>query len=299
MPRRNFEHSGFFRFRLEPLSRTNEVASGISARVHDPAWALARQWQFGEFMRPGRRIARGGADRGAQHSRLGVAACGERRPGGGRRLGAVRPDDRPARRGGRVGGRRGSRRVPAGRGRGAFRAAAARGGAVGEAAPGARRVPLRSDARRDHESGRPARAQGARRPRAGRGPDQRRAAGLGPDGRRIALARLVARRRAPGDARDGRVRSAPLRVLLGLLLRRPGPARRGVRRRRPGLVQRRRRPVGHGRGRGPRAELHPGGGPVDRALRRDTGRPLLGDGGRTDQPGRDGRVEPGHRPHCC
>ncbi|WP_406065387.1 hypothetical protein OG462_39100 [Streptomyces sp. NBC_01077] len=49
MPRRNFEHSGFFRFRLEPLSRTNEVASGISARVHDPAWALARQWQFGEF----------------------------------------------------------------------------------------------------------------------------------------------------------------------------------------------------------------------------------------------------------
>ncbi|MCX5181016.1 hypothetical protein [Streptomyces virginiae] len=49
MPRTTFEHSGFFRFRLEPLSRTNEVASGLAALVHDPAWALARQWQFGEF----------------------------------------------------------------------------------------------------------------------------------------------------------------------------------------------------------------------------------------------------------
>lgn len=49
MPRTNFQQSGFFRFRLEPLSRTNEVASGVAARVHDPAWALARQWQFGEF----------------------------------------------------------------------------------------------------------------------------------------------------------------------------------------------------------------------------------------------------------
>ncbi|MCX5327888.1 MULTISPECIES: hypothetical protein [unclassified Streptomyces] len=49
MPRTAFEHSGFFRFRLEPLSRTHEVASGLAARVHDPAWALVRQWQFGEF----------------------------------------------------------------------------------------------------------------------------------------------------------------------------------------------------------------------------------------------------------
>jgi hypothetical protein len=49
MPRQNYERSGFFRFRLEPLTRTNEVASGLAARVHDPAWALTRQWQFGEF----------------------------------------------------------------------------------------------------------------------------------------------------------------------------------------------------------------------------------------------------------
>jgi hypothetical protein len=36
-------------FRLEPLHRSKEVASGITARVHDPAWALTRQWQLGEF----------------------------------------------------------------------------------------------------------------------------------------------------------------------------------------------------------------------------------------------------------
>lgn len=37
------------RYRLEPLPRTNEVASGLAAGVFDPAWALMRQWQFGEF----------------------------------------------------------------------------------------------------------------------------------------------------------------------------------------------------------------------------------------------------------
>ncbi|WP_157172302.1 hypothetical protein [Nocardia pneumoniae] len=37
------------RYRLEPLSRSREVATGLGARVHDPAWALTRQWQFGEF----------------------------------------------------------------------------------------------------------------------------------------------------------------------------------------------------------------------------------------------------------
>jgi hypothetical protein len=36
-------------FRLEPLHRSPEVASGLTARVHDPAWALMRQWQLGEF----------------------------------------------------------------------------------------------------------------------------------------------------------------------------------------------------------------------------------------------------------
>lgn len=49
MPRTHFDQSGSFRFRLEPLSRTDEVATGLAARVHDPAWALTRQWQFGEF----------------------------------------------------------------------------------------------------------------------------------------------------------------------------------------------------------------------------------------------------------
>lgn len=36
-------------FRLEPLHRTSEVESGLTARIHDPAWALTRQWQLGEF----------------------------------------------------------------------------------------------------------------------------------------------------------------------------------------------------------------------------------------------------------
>ncbi|MEV0034069.1 hypothetical protein [Nocardia sp. NPDC050793] len=36
-------------FRVEPLPRTNEVQTGLSARIHDPAWSLTRQWQLGEF----------------------------------------------------------------------------------------------------------------------------------------------------------------------------------------------------------------------------------------------------------
>jgi hypothetical protein len=35
--------------RLEPRSRTQDLASGLAARVHDPLWLLARQWQMGEF----------------------------------------------------------------------------------------------------------------------------------------------------------------------------------------------------------------------------------------------------------
>ena len=35
--------------RLEPRSRINGLSSGLAARVHDPLWLLARQWQFGEF----------------------------------------------------------------------------------------------------------------------------------------------------------------------------------------------------------------------------------------------------------
>src|SRR6185437_7506384 len=35
--------------RLEPRSRIDGLADGLAARVHDPLWLLARQWQFGEF----------------------------------------------------------------------------------------------------------------------------------------------------------------------------------------------------------------------------------------------------------
>jgi len=35
--------------RLEPRSRVDGLANGLSARVHDPLWLLARQWQVGEF----------------------------------------------------------------------------------------------------------------------------------------------------------------------------------------------------------------------------------------------------------
>ncbi len=35
--------------RLEPQSVSGDPSSGLEARVHDPLWLLARQWQFGEF----------------------------------------------------------------------------------------------------------------------------------------------------------------------------------------------------------------------------------------------------------
>jgi hypothetical protein len=35
--------------RLEPQSRSADVAVGVAARVHDPLWLLARQWQVAEF----------------------------------------------------------------------------------------------------------------------------------------------------------------------------------------------------------------------------------------------------------
>jgi hypothetical protein len=35
--------------RLEPRSRVDGMANGLAARVHDPLWLLARQWQLGEF----------------------------------------------------------------------------------------------------------------------------------------------------------------------------------------------------------------------------------------------------------
>ncbi len=35
--------------RLEPRARSNDLAGALAARVRDPAWFLARQWQFGEL----------------------------------------------------------------------------------------------------------------------------------------------------------------------------------------------------------------------------------------------------------
>ena len=35
--------------RLEPGSRTGDIGSGLQARIYDPLWLLARQWQVGEF----------------------------------------------------------------------------------------------------------------------------------------------------------------------------------------------------------------------------------------------------------
>jgi hypothetical protein len=35
--------------RIEPRCRMNDPTPGIEARVHDPLWLLARQWQIGEF----------------------------------------------------------------------------------------------------------------------------------------------------------------------------------------------------------------------------------------------------------
>src|SRR5690606_33722647 len=35
--------------RLEPRARRDDPAAGLEARVRDPLWLLARQWQLGEF----------------------------------------------------------------------------------------------------------------------------------------------------------------------------------------------------------------------------------------------------------
>jgi hypothetical protein len=35
--------------RLEPQTTGDDVAAGVAARIHDPLWFLARQWQVGEF----------------------------------------------------------------------------------------------------------------------------------------------------------------------------------------------------------------------------------------------------------
>ena len=35
--------------RLEPQTAADDIATGFAARVHDPLWLLARQWQVGEF----------------------------------------------------------------------------------------------------------------------------------------------------------------------------------------------------------------------------------------------------------
>src|SRR5437588_12725358 len=35
--------------RLEPRSRRDSIDAGLQARVYDPLWLLARQWQMNEF----------------------------------------------------------------------------------------------------------------------------------------------------------------------------------------------------------------------------------------------------------
>ncbi len=35
--------------RLEPRSRNAEMETSLQARIYDPLWMLARQWQLGEF----------------------------------------------------------------------------------------------------------------------------------------------------------------------------------------------------------------------------------------------------------
>jgi len=35
--------------RLEPRSRNADMNAGLQARIYDPLWLLARQWQVGEF----------------------------------------------------------------------------------------------------------------------------------------------------------------------------------------------------------------------------------------------------------
>jgi hypothetical protein len=36
--------------RLESIPRATGIEEGLAARIHDPLWQLARQWQFGEFL---------------------------------------------------------------------------------------------------------------------------------------------------------------------------------------------------------------------------------------------------------
>src|SRR5579862_4871104 len=36
-------------WRLEPTPRADGIDEGLAARIHDPLWLLARQWQMGEF----------------------------------------------------------------------------------------------------------------------------------------------------------------------------------------------------------------------------------------------------------
>ena len=35
--------------RLQPLSRNAEMKNSLQAKIYDPLWLLARQWQMGEF----------------------------------------------------------------------------------------------------------------------------------------------------------------------------------------------------------------------------------------------------------
>ena len=43
------EASITFWTRIEPYTRLDDIEDGLQARLHDPLWLLARQWQTGEF----------------------------------------------------------------------------------------------------------------------------------------------------------------------------------------------------------------------------------------------------------
>ena len=47
--------------RIEPYTRLEDIEDGLQARLHDPLWLLARQWQTGEFQGRGRGHAGAGA----------------------------------------------------------------------------------------------------------------------------------------------------------------------------------------------------------------------------------------------
>src|SRR5215204_692884 len=68
--------------RLEPRSRNAEMNASLQARIYDPLWLLARQWQLGEFQ---------GEDNGSPVMARWRAECA---PLTRYHSGAIKPNDR-------------------------------------------------------------------------------------------------------------------------------------------------------------------------------------------------------------